>query len=123
MQVDVRLQWNVRIPMRDGITLSATLYLPSDSTGPQPCLFALTPYTVHRNHLRAKYFATRGYPFFVIDARGRGNSEGIFRPYIQEAADGYDIVEWIARHSCCNGKVAAFSGSYEGYSQWATAKE
>jgi putative CocE/NonD family hydrolase len=41
----------------------------------------------------------------------------------QEARDGYDIVEWVAAQPFCNGKVAMFSGSYEGYVQWATAKE
>jgi putative CocE/NonD family hydrolase len=94
-----------------------------DAFDPSPCLFAVTPYTVHRNHPRAMYFAARAYVFLIVDARGRGNSEGTFRPFIQEAKDGYDIVEWIARQPFCNGKVGAFSGSYEGYSQWATAKE
>ena len=108
--------------MRDGICLSASLYLPVGQL-PAPSLCALTPYTVQRNHLRASYFASNGYPFVVVDARGRGNSEGDFRPFIQEAKDGYDVVEWIARQRFCNGKVAMFSGSYEGYTQWAIAKE
>jgi uncharacterized protein len=117
------MEWGIRIPLRDGVRLSATLYNPEGQTLPAPCLFAVTPYTVHRNHPRATYFASYGYSFLVIDARGRGNSEGIFRPFIQEAEDGYDIVEWIARQEFCDGKVGAFSGSYEGYTQWATAKE
>src|SRR5262245_55432473 len=115
------MEWGVRIGLRDGTRLSATLYRPEGAVTPAPCLFALTPYTVDRNHSRASYFAARGFMFLVIDARGRGNSEGSFRPYIQEAQDGYDIVEWIARQVFCNGKVAMFSGSYEGYDQWTTA--
>jgi uncharacterized protein len=118
-----QLQWGVKIPLRDGTRLSASLYLPKGKTEPAPCLLAITPYTVQRNHLRASYFAARGYPFVVVDARGRGNSEGEFRPYSQEPRDGYDIVEWIARQPFCNGQVAMFSGSYEGYAQWATAAE
>lgn len=118
-----RLRWAERIPLRDGTRLSATLYLPAGSAEPAPCIFALTPYTVHRNHFRASYFAAHGYFFLVVDARGRGNSEGEFRPQIQEAQDGFDVVEWIARQPFCNGSVAMFSGSYEGYVQWATAKE
>jgi uncharacterized protein len=55
--------------------------------------------------------------------RGRGNSEGEFRPLIQEAKDGYDVVEWLAHQPYCNGKVAMWGGSYAGYDQWATAKE
>lgn len=121
MHCPIRMQLGVRIQLRDGIRLSATLYLPQDLSGPAPCLFALTPYTADRNHPRASYFAARGFPFLIVDARGRGNSEGRFRAYIQEADDGHDVVEWIAAQPFCNGKVAMFSGSYEGYDQWATA--
>jgi len=117
------MQWDVRIPLRDGTRLSATLYLPAEKIEPAPCLLTLTPYTAQRIHPRASYFAAHGYPFLAVDARGRGNSEGIFRPYLQEAKDGHDIVEWIARQPFCNGRVAMFSGSYEGYDQWAVAKE
>jgi len=117
----VHMQLGVRIGLRDGIGLRATLYLPQNLAEPAPCIFALTPYTVDRNHPRASYFAAHGFPFLIVDARGRGNSEGNFRAYIQEGDDGCDVVEWIATQSFCNGKVAMFSGSYEGYDQWTTA--
>jgi putative CocE/NonD family hydrolase len=42
---------------------------------------------------------------------------------LQEAKDGYDIVEWLAKQPYCNGKVTMWGGSYAGYDQWATAKE
>jgi len=119
----VSLHWGVKIPLRDGIRLSATLYLPEGKTTPAPCLFDLTPYTANRNHPRATLFAQHGFPVLVVDARGRGNSEGTFTPFIQEARDGFDIVEWIAVQPFCNGQVAMFGGSYEGCDQWATAKE
>jgi len=54
--------------------------------------------------------------------RGRGNSDGTFRPCLHESNDGYDVVEWLAQQSFCNGKVAMWGVSYLGYSQWATAK-
>jgi putative CocE/NonD family hydrolase len=69
------------------------------------------------------YFAAHGYPFLTVDVRGRGNSEGVFHPLIQEAQDGYDVVEWLATQPYCNGKVTMWGGSYAGYDQWATAKE
>ena len=34
----------VRIPMADGVELAATLYLPDDDRGPQPCLLEALPY-------------------------------------------------------------------------------
>jgi len=115
--------WGVNIPLRDGIHLRATVYTPKSQREAAPCLLAMTPYVADHCHERAAHFATSGLPTVVVDARGRGNSDGIFSPYIQEANDGYDVVEWLARQSYCNGKVAMWHGSYLGYSQWATAKE
>jgi len=74
-------------------------------------------------HSFAVYFAAHGYPFLAVDCRGRGNSAGTFRPFIQEAEDGHDVVEWLARQPYCNGKVAMWGGSYAGYDQWATASQ
>jgi putative CocE/NonD family hydrolase len=117
------LRWDIRIPLRDGIELSAIAYLPRDAIAPAPCIVTLTPYVAASYHDAGVYFAAHGLPFVSVDVRGRGNSGGSFRPLIQEARDGYDVVEWLARQSYCNGKVAMWGGSYAGYDQWATAKE
>jgi hypothetical protein len=119
----VSFQWNIQIPMRDGVRLSATVYTPRGQKSPAPCIFTLTPYIAQSYYDRGIYFASHGYPFLSVDVRGRGNSEGEFRPLIQEAQDGYDVVEWLALQPYCNGKVAMWGGSYAGYDQWATAKE
>lgn len=119
----VTFQWSVKIPMRDGVHLNATVYTPTDQGAAAPCVFTLTPYIAQSYHDRGMYFAAHGYPFLTVDVRGRGNSEGTFRPFIQEAHDGYDVVEWLAGQPYCNGKVTMWGGSYAGYNQWATAKE
>src|SRR6202046_5083420 len=119
----VNFQWGVKIPLRDGVKLSATVYTPAQQKAPAPCIFTLTPYIAQSYHDRGMYFAAHGYPFLTIDVRGRGNSEGVFQPLIQEAQDGYDVVEWLAKQPYCNGKVTMWGGSYAGYDQWATAKE
>jgi uncharacterized protein len=119
----VEWQWGVKIPLRDGVRLNATLYKPAGLKQPRPCLFTLTPYIGQSYHDRGMYFAAHGYPFLTVDVRGRGNSEGSFRPLIQEAKDGYDVVEWLAKQPYCNGKISMWGGSYAGYDQWATAKE
>jgi putative CocE/NonD family hydrolase len=119
----VDLQWGVKIPMRDGERLNATVYTPREQKTPGPCIFTLTPYISQSYHDRGVYFAAHGFPFLTVDVRGRGNSEGEFHPLIQEAHDGYDVVEWLARQPYCNGKVTMWGGSYAGYDQWATAKE
>jgi len=109
--------------MRDGVTLSATLYLPGALQCPAPTVFLLTPYVAQISHDSGVYFASRGLPFLTVDVRGRGNSEGTFTANGNEARDGYDIVEWLAQQPYCNGKVAMSGGSYSGYVQWSAAKE
>ena len=112
--------------MRDKVELNATLYLPknpSTAATRTPVIFTLTPYISDTYHARGVYFATHGYAFAIVDARGRGNSGGDFEPFANEARDGHDIVEWLAQQPFCNGKVTMWGGSYAGYDQWATAKE
>lgn len=120
-QVD--LKWGVKIPLRDGVQLQATVYTPRGQSKPAPCIFTLTPYIAQSYHDRGMYFAAHGYPFLTVDVRGRGNSQGEFRPFLQEAYDGYDVVEWLAKQPYCNGKVTMWGGSYAGYDQWVTATQ
>lgn len=119
----INFQWAVKIPLRDGPRLNATLYTPKDQKAPAPCVFTLTPYIAQSYHDRGVYFAAHGYPFLTVDVRGRGNSEGAFRPFLQEANDGFDVVEWLAKQPYCNGKVTMWGGSYAGYNQWTTATQ
>jgi hypothetical protein len=120
---EVNLRWGIRIPLRDGIHLNATLYLPPQQSAPAPTIFTLTPYVGQTYHDRGVYFAQHGFPFLTVDVRGRGNSAGTFEPFVNEGRDGYDIVEWLAQQPYCNGKVAMWGGSYGAYVQWATASE
>lgn len=122
-KADVRFDWGVKIPLRDGVELAATLYRPLEQQAPLPCVFTLTPYVSATYHARGQYFAANGYVFLTVDARGRGNSGGEFTPLLQEAKDGHDVVQWLAAQPYCNGKVTMWGGSYAGYDQWATAKE
>ncbi len=118
----VAVAWNVPVPLRDGVKLSATLYTPKIQAAPAPCVLEMTPYVADSYHERGTYFAARGLPFAIINVRGRGDSGGVFTPFLQEPQDGYDAVEWLARQPACNGKVAMWGGSYAGFDQWATAK-
>src|SRR5579864_294854 len=119
----VDLMWAVKIPMRDGVHLNATVYRPQGQKDPVPVIFELTPYISDNYHSRAYYFAQHGYVFALVDVRGRGNSEGKFEPFLQEPHDGHDIVEWLARQPWCNGKVTMWGGSYAGFDQWMTLRE
>jgi uncharacterized protein len=122
-QSKIEFHWGVKIPVRDGIQLNATVYTPRGQKSPAPCIVTLTPYVAQTYHDRGVYFAAHGYPFVAVDVRGRGNSEGHFEPLIQEAHDGFDVVEWVAQQPYCDGRVGMWGGSYAGYDQWAAAKE
>jgi len=119
----VRLQSFVKIPLRDGVHLNADVYTSDGGDAPRACVLTMTPYVSQAYHERGVYFAAHGYAFIAVDVRGRGDSEGVFRPFIQEANDGYDTVEWLAKQPYCNGKVGMWGGSYGGYVQWAVVKE
>jgi len=120
---DVDMTWGVKIPLRDGVRLNATVYQPHNQKEPLPVIFTLTPYIGDSYTDRAMYFASHGYVYALVDVRGRGNSEGDFEPFANEGRDGYDVTEWFAKQSYCNGKVAMWGGSYAGFDQWTVAKE
>lgn len=122
-EAQVDLLWGVKIPMRDGVQLNATVFKPRDQKEALPVVFTLTPYISDSYTDRAMYFARNGYVYALVDVRGRGNSQGSFEPFANEGRDGHDVVEWLARQPWCNGKVAMWGGSYAGFDQWSTAKE
>lgn len=110
--------WDVKIPMRDGVNLAANVYFP-DGAGPWPVVLNRTPYGKD-TALRAKRvqpFVKAGYVVVHSDVRGRGNSEGTYRPNFQEIEDGHDAIEWCGTQSWSTGKVGTYGGSYEGWVQ------
>lgn len=119
----VDMKWAVKIPMRDGVSLNATVFLPHSLKEALPVIFTFTPYVGDSYTDRAMYFAQHGYVYALVDVRGRGNSGGNFEPFVNEGHDGYDVVEWFAKQAYCNGKVTMWGGSYAGFDQWTVAKE
>ncbi|MCM3587456.1 CocE/NonD family hydrolase [Mesobacillus maritimus] len=112
---------NVPCQMRDGVTLYADIYRP-DAEGPFPVLLTRLPYNKDLPFYSHRYLDTHrlvqnGYIVIIQDVRGRYNSEGDFYPFIYEAEDGYDTVEWAATLPYSNGKVGMFGLSYYGFTQ------
>lgn len=114
-------EFNVRIPVQDGITLAADLVLPAQL--PAPAVVLRTPYGRggERATARADAFAKAGYSAVWVDVRGRGDSEGSFQPYRNDGRDGVDVIAWVAAQRWCDGAVATYGGSYSGRIQWLTA--
>ncbi len=113
----------VLIPMRDGTRLATDIYLPQSDTGESfPVILIRTPYSKEMNYLNGDYWARRGYAVAIQDCRGRFGSEGVWEPFIHEAEDGYDSVEWLASREWSNKKVGMIGGSYLGWVQlWAAS--
>jgi len=114
----LRVRLDVKVPMRDGVKLSADIYTPNGS-GPWPVLLDRTIYDNQndRGFAWIARFVEAGYAVVMQDCRGRYDSDGTFQPYINEAADGHDTVEWIGKQPWCNGKVGMFGISYIGFTQ------
>ena len=110
---------NLAMRTRDGVTLYADVYRP-DVPGRFPVLVMRTPYDKSQElALNEKdFFPPRGYVLVVQDTRGRFSSEGDFDPFVQEAADGYDTIEWAAGLPWSNGKVGIVGQSYLGLVQY-----
>lgn len=126
-QDNVRVERNLLIPLSDGATLAADLYLPA-APGRSPALVSYYPY--HKDGLIGsffeyprRYFAERGYANLLVDFRGLGNSSGAVWDAMdpREAADGAEIVEWTARQPWCDGNVGMWGMSYGGITSFKTA--
>src|SRR5437867_2200211 len=98
----------VMVPMRDGVRLATNVHLP-DGAGPWPTVLTRTPYGKDRD--AEPGFTSRQYARVLQDIRGQNRSEGKYRPWLDDVADGYDTVEWIARQPWSNGKVGMVGGS------------
>lgn len=120
----VTIEYDVPVPMRDGVVLRADVYRP-EGDGPWPVIVARTPYdktdTLELQFLDPVRAARRGFIAVVQDVRGRFASEGEFVPFVNEATDGADTVDWAATVPGSNGSVGMWGLSYLGNVQWQAA--
>lgn len=121
LQRAYEVSFNVPIPVRDGVKLNAVIVRPAKQTARLPVILTFTPYGADRFYPLATMYARNGYVAAIVEVRGRGDSEGVYEPYIRDAQDGYDVVEWIAKQPFADGRVAMRGSSYTGFLQWAIA--
>jgi len=126
----------VQIPMRDGVKLFTSVYVPKDDNEKHPILITRTPYSCEpygEGKFRAfwnsyvKNYFKENYVIVLQDVRGRWMSEGTFedvRPFnankkgneIDEASDTYDAIDWLVKNiPNNNGNVGVFGISYPGF--------
>ena len=129
-------KYEFRIPMRDGVHLFTSVYVPKDSSRAYPFLIDRTPYSVgpygvdqYRNRLGpSPDFDKSGYIFVFQDVRGRYMSEGTFvemRPHIDDkksdkdvddSSDLHDTIDWLLKNvPNNNGNAGIWGISYPGF--------
>ncbi|MSR55020.1 MAG: CocE/NonD family hydrolase [Gemmataceae bacterium] len=128
-------KYEFKIPMRDGVKLFTSVYVPKEDSKQYPFLMMRTPYTVgpygidkYKDNLGpSPMFGKEGYIFVYQDVRGRWMSEGEFvnmRPHnpkkgpkdVDESTDTYDTVEWLLKNvKNHNGKAGQWGISYPGF--------
>lgn len=106
------------IPAPGGVSLAATIWKPADATEPLPSVLVLTPYVSDETHQRALKFARAGYAYVSVDVRGRGSSQGDYRPMWGHGPDGAAVADWVAGQPWSDGRIAMRGGSYRGMTQW-----
>jgi len=122
----------VKIPMRDGKTLAADIFLPK-TEGKFPTILIMTPYNrkllaaaIPAAAMKSKLIDREHYAFVVVDWRGfygskdAGGEPGKKQPDAN-GKDGYDTVEWIAKQKWSDGKVGMWGSSALGKIQYMTA--
>ena len=126
----VEVRRDVRIRVRDGLELSANLWLPvaargaasADAAPGFPAILEMIPYRKDdwrwaSDEARGQWLAARGYAFCRLDIRGTGSSPGIApgEYTADETSDGYDTVEWLAAQPWSNGNVGMWGISWGGF--------
>lgn len=114
---------DMRIPVRDGITLSGRVWMPSQAAQtPLPAILEILPYrkrdgTAARDATTHAVFCRHGYVCLRVDLRGCGESEGLFDDEYseQELSDIEDVIAWIAEQDWCSGSVGIMGISWGGF--------
>ncbi|WP_017975420.1 CocE/NonD family hydrolase [Actinopolyspora halophila] len=144
----IAVRKDLRVPMRDGVTLVADAYHGVED-GPRPALVALSPYGKELQSLALTTPPQRrpspmwdgcieagdiarvvgqDYVHVIGDLRGAGDSGGeMIGNYnaggVSPGRDAYDFIEWVAEQPWCDGNVGMIGISYFGSVQVLAAAE
>ncbi|KAH7309981.1 Alpha/Beta hydrolase protein [Rhexocercosporidium sp. MPI-PUGE-AT-0058] len=145
LSCNIRVSHDVAIKVRDGATLYCDIYLPADENHPVPAIVAWSPYGKKFNGISMlkhlpwglgipngvlsglekfegpdpAVFCAKGYAVVHVDSRGCGDSEGTIAIMgSQEAEDGYDVIEALAKMPWCSGSVGLAGNSHLAIIQW-----
>lgn len=123
---EVRPDLTIMVPMRDGTELPTDIYLPHPDAEHLPCLLLRGPAGRHSpSALCFVPLAKAGYVVAIQDTRSAHDQDGKTLPFHSDAwgvqQDGYDAIEWLAKHPLTNGKIGTLGLSNMGITQILTA--
>lgn len=110
------------VPMRDGVSLATDVFAPTGE-GPWPTVLRRTPYGRAFDADAVEALLALGYVVVSQDVRGRGDSQGRYRPFFDDGPDGADTVDWITAQPWSDGQVVMYGGSAESIVQFLAAGE
>ncbi|QYE37107.1 CocE/NonD family hydrolase (plasmid) [Polymorphobacter sp. PAMC 29334] len=149
LPVDIVMEKDVAVTLRDGVTIYVDVLRPSGSAR-VPVIVAWSPYGKSRGNAAQyvqlfgllgmdtrtlsglmkfegpdpAYWCAHGYAVCNPDPRGAYGSEGDIRVWSrEEGEDFHDLIEWLGVQEWCNGKVGTSGNSYLAISQWFAAAE
>ena len=109
----------------EGYKLFTRIYLP-EGEGPWPVVMTRTPYafggTTGDNVRIGQEYAKRGLGYVMQYCRGKGGSEGFYKPNEFERADGLALVNWLADQTWCKS-IGIFGASYVAFTGWIIADQ
>jgi predicted acyl esterase len=120
----MRAELGIMVEMRDGVSLSTDLYFPAGAMDKLPVILWRTVYGKKNAYENDPLFAAlvkRGYVVATQDMRGRGSSEGDFKPTIGDRNDSYDTASWLTSQPWSNQKLGTSGCSAHGEIQLALA--
>ncbi|KAF5993739.1 CocE/NonD family hydrolase [Streptomyces mirabilis] len=115
-----RQEDHVRIPMPDGVHLSARIWRPvSSDDSPVPAILEYIPYRKSdlssvRDSIHHPYIAGHGYACVRVDLRGTGDSEGVLTDeYLEvEQSDAEAVLDWLTAQPWCDGTTGMMGISW-----------
>lgn len=117
------IQRDVAVTTPEGATVCALIVRQRNAPERLPTLLNFTIYADPVPTLNeARRSASHGYAGVIGNSRGKGCSPDRPTPYEHDGDDAAALIDWIAAQPWSDGRVGMYGGSYEGFTQWATAK-
>ena len=114
---------DIQVKTGDGATVCALMVRPKAAIGRLPTLLVFTIYYEFTDNLdTARLTAAHGYASVEGFTRGKACSPDKPIPYVHDGADAASLIDWITAQPWSDGRVGMYEGSYNGFTQWATAK-